>query len=59
MRGAVAESAVTSRSPDRSKAARGIAEARQLVAERFSRTVLSGWAYGALYPIKHRTHRSP
>ena len=28
-------------------------------AERFIRTMLSGWAYGAIYRLKPRTHRSP
>ena len=28
-------------------------------AERFIRTMLGGWAYGAIYRIKPRTHRSP
>ena len=28
-------------------------------AERFIRTMLGGWAYGAIYGIKPRTHRSP
>ena len=28
-------------------------------AERFIRTMLGGWAYGALYRNQHRTHRRP
>ena len=28
-------------------------------AERFIRTMLGGWAYGAIYRHQHRTHRRP
>ena len=28
-------------------------------AERFIRTLLNGWAYGAIYRSTHRTHRRP